>query len=249
MRKFDPETQRSAPVDEARLLPLTETPVDGERCWRRCNARLSGGASSKARTMRGCSRTAIARGRRRRLSRMGVFRRRSGADGHAVRSVSARGSSWKSRRWSKPDRSLVEQGRAAARAREHRVADHAGGHLSAAGELQAQLASHPGLDLDQLGAVDVLDEDETLGEIEFTSRPTLRFHGSIPALIEQMRNLMKQDTRTLLAAPNQGEVERLANLLQRIRGAVSPGRRASSTPAARTCTTSPAIWPATCGRR
>ena len=55
---------------------------------------------------------------------------------------------------------------------------------------------------------------ETLGEIEFTSRPTLRFHGSIPALIEQIRNLMNQDVRTLLVAPNQGEVERLANLLR-----------------------------------
>ena len=48
--------------------------------------------------------------------------------------------------------------------------------------LQAKLASHPGLDIDQLGVVDILDEDQTLGEIEFTSRPTLRFHGSIPAL-------------------------------------------------------------------
>ena len=80
--------------------------------------------------------------------------------------------------------------------------------------LQAQLASHSGLDIDQLGVVDVLEEDQTLGEIEFTSRPTLRFHGSIPALIEQIRNLMNQDVRTLLVAPNQGEVERLANLLR-----------------------------------
>jgi transcription-repair coupling factor (superfamily II helicase) len=44
-----------------------------------------------------------------------------------------------------------------------------------------------GLDLDQLGVVDVLDEDNTLGEIELNTRPTLRFHGSIPALTEQLR--------------------------------------------------------------
>ena len=80
--------------------------------------------------------------------------------------------------------------------------------------LQAQLASHPGLDIDQLGAVDVLEEDETLGEIEIASRPTLRFHGSIPAFVEQVRTLMQQETRMLLAAPNQGEVERLASLLR-----------------------------------
>src|ERR1019366_2966885 len=49
------------------------------------------------------------------------------------------------------------------------------------------LESHMGLDLDQLGVVDVLDEDTTLGEIELNTRPTARFHGSIPALTEQLR--------------------------------------------------------------
>ena len=56
--------------------------------------------------------------------------------------------------------------------------------------LQASLDTHMGLDLDQLGVVDVLDEDTTLGEIELNTRPTLRFHGSIPALTEQLRTLM-----------------------------------------------------------
>ncbi len=71
-----------------------------------------------------------------------------------------------------------------------------------------------GLDLDQLGAVDVLDEDTTLGEIEFNTRPTLRFHGSIPALTEQVRSLMQVETRIVLAAPNQGDVERLATVMR-----------------------------------
>ena len=80
--------------------------------------------------------------------------------------------------------------------------------------LQAQLESHMGLDLDQLGAIDVLDEDTTLGEIELNTRPTLRFHGSIPALTEQLKNLMQTETRIVLAAPNQGDVERLATVLR-----------------------------------
>ncbi len=71
-----------------------------------------------------------------------------------------------------------------------------------------------GLDLDQLGAVDVLEEDSTLGEIELPTRPTLRFHGSIPALTEQLKNLMKTETRILLAAPHQGDVERLATVMR-----------------------------------
>src|ERR1700761_6666308 len=42
IRKFDPETQRSAaPLGEARLLPLTETPVT-ERLLAAVHARLSG---------------------------------------------------------------------------------------------------------------------------------------------------------------------------------------------------------------
>ena len=80
--------------------------------------------------------------------------------------------------------------------------------------LQAPLNAHMGLDLDQLGVVDVLDEDTTLGEIELNTRPTLRFHGSIPALTEQLRALMAAETRIVLAAPHQGDVERLATVLR-----------------------------------
>ena len=80
--------------------------------------------------------------------------------------------------------------------------------------LLATITSQAGLDIDQLGAVDVLDEDTTLGEVAFATRPTLRFHGSIPALIEQLKTLMEQSVHMLLTVPNQGEVERLANLLR-----------------------------------
>jgi transcription-repair coupling factor (superfamily II helicase) len=80
--------------------------------------------------------------------------------------------------------------------------------------LQAALNGQMGLDLDQLGVVDVLDEDNTLGEIELNTRPTLRFHGSIPALTDQLRTLMASEARIVLAAPHQGDVERLATVLR-----------------------------------
>ncbi len=80
--------------------------------------------------------------------------------------------------------------------------------------LRAALEAHMGLDLDQLGAVDVLEEDATLGEIELPTRPTLRFHGSIPALTEQLKTLMKTEARIVLAAPHQGDVERMATVLR-----------------------------------
>jgi transcription-repair coupling factor (superfamily II helicase) len=82
-------------------------------------------------------------------------------------------------------------------------------------ELEAKIKSLPGLDMDQLGAVDVLDEDTNpMDEIPFSSRPTLRFHGSIPAFLQQIKNLAEQETRMLLIAPNHGEVERMAGLLR-----------------------------------
>ena len=82
-------------------------------------------------------------------------------------------------------------------------------------DLDDRLRSFTGCELDQLGAVDILDADRSdLSEVDFATRPTMRFHGSIPALIEQLNDLMKQDARILLTAPNQGEVERLAGLLQ-----------------------------------
>ncbi len=76
------------------------------------------------------------------------------------------------------------------------------------------MQSHFGLDIDQLGAVDVLDEDSTLGEININTRPTLRFHGSIPALTEQLRKLIEVETHIVIAAANQGDVERMATVLR-----------------------------------
>ena len=82
-------------------------------------------------------------------------------------------------------------------------------------DLDDRMRAFSGCELDQLGLVDVLDGDRSdLSEVDFSTRPTQRFHGSIPALIDALNALMKQDARILLTAHNQGEVERLAGLLQ-----------------------------------
>ncbi len=82
-------------------------------------------------------------------------------------------------------------------------------------DLDDRLHKFSGIELDQLGAVDILDADRSdLSEVDFATRPTQRFHGAIPALIDALNALMKQEARILLTAPNQGEVERLAGLLQ-----------------------------------
>ncbi len=82
-------------------------------------------------------------------------------------------------------------------------------------ELQDRIRTYCGVELDQLGAVDVLDGDRSdASEVEFATRPTMRFHGSVPNLLDELKKLVEAEARVLIAAPNQGEVERLAGLMQ-----------------------------------
>ena len=221
IRKFDPETQRSqSGLDEVQLLPLTETPLT-ERLLAAVHGRLSkqrvafdtNGESSpddqdmaaEAASAGGVSVfpgweffTAVAGAQKSLLSlvpRCALF-----VDEPAmVRNQIER---W----WNKVEQRHERSGIGSLITPED---------IYVRPEiLQAQLGSHMGLDLDQLGAVDVLEEDTTLGEIELNTRPTLRFHGSIPALIAQLQSLMATESRIVLAAPNQGDVERLATLLR-----------------------------------
>jgi transcription-repair coupling factor (superfamily II helicase) len=213
IRKFDPETQRSqSPLDETQLLPLTETPVT-ERLLAAVHGRLTGqrveGESAElAAEMAAAGGVSVFPG-------WEFFSCVAGAESHLLKLVPrcvlfveepAMVRNQIDRWWNK-----VEQ--------RH---DRSGiGSLIRPEDiylrpevLQAQLESHPGFDIDQLGVVDVIDEDRTLGEIEINTRPTLRFHGSIPALTDQLRSLMAAEARIVLAAPNQGDLERLATILR-----------------------------------
>ena len=48
--------------------------------------------------------------------------------------------------------------------------------------------------------------------IEFLSQPTTRFHGSVPAMVEEVRKLTGEGRRVIFAAANTGEMERLADI-------------------------------------
>ena len=213
IRKFDPETQRSqSALDETQLLPLTETPVT-EHLLAAVNGRLSrqrvktedDEAAADAAVAGGVSVfpgweffTPVAGAERSLLSlasRSALF-----VDEPAM--VHNQIERW----WNKVEQRHERSG----------IGSLVGPEdiYLRPEVLQASLESHMGLDLDQLGAVDVLDHDSTLGEIELPTRPTLRFHGSIPALTEQLKNLMTAETHIVLAAPHQGDVERLATVLR-----------------------------------
>jgi len=213
IRKFDPETQRSqSGLDEAQLLPLTETPVT-ERLLAAVHGRLSrqrieGEDEEMAAEMASAGGVSVFPG-------WEFFSAVAGAQKSLLSLL--------------PKCALFIEEPAMVRNQierwwnkvEQRHERSAMGSLITPEDiylrpeiLQATLDAHMGLDLDQLGVVDVLDEDNTLGEIELNTRPTLRFHGSIPALTEQLKNLMAAESRIVLVGPHQGDVERLATLLR-----------------------------------
>ncbi len=213
IRKFDPETQRSqSGLDETQLLPLTETPVT-ERLLAAVNGRLSqqrievedeemaaeAAAAGGISVFPGWEFFAPVAGAEQSLLKL-VQRAVLIVDEPAM--VRNQIDRW----WNKVEQRHERSGIGSlVRPEDIYLRPEI---------LTATLAAHMGLDLDQLGAVDVLENDTTLGEIELPTRPTLRFHGSIPALTEQLKNLMTTETRIVLAAPHQGDVERLATVLR-----------------------------------
>ncbi len=215
LRKFEPDSQRSSTaIDETWLLPLTETPIS-EDLLAAVHQRLSGSRLDAGDDQELLSRALVAGG-------VSVFpgweffAPVAGADRtvfdlfpkvHVFQEEPAMIRNQADRWWNK-----VEQRHERSGIGSLITPDDI--YLSPP-ELLARIAALPGLDMDQLGAVDVLDEDiNPMDEVTFSSRPTLRFHGSIPAFLQQIKSLAEQQTRMLLVAPNHGEVERLAGLLR-----------------------------------
>jgi transcription-repair coupling factor (superfamily II helicase) len=224
IRKFDPETQRSqSALDEAQLLPLTETPVT-ERLLAAVHGRLSRqrleleGAGEESYENREMAAGLASAGGVSVFPGWELFSTVAGADKSLLTLLPkcalfveepAMVRNQIDRWWSKVEQRHERSGIGSLiRPEDIYLRPEM---------LQAQLDAHMGLDLDQLGAVDVLDEDSTLGEIELNTRPTLRFHGSIPALTEQLKSLMEAEARIVLAAAHQGDVERLATMLREYR--------------------------------
>jgi transcription-repair coupling factor (superfamily II helicase) len=228
IRKFDPETQRSSShLDEALLLPLTETPVT-EKLLQAINARLTrSGAAIEGGELPAELETHISVSPSSAAGRSGVgatifpgwefFAPVAGAKqslldlmGRSTRvfveepaMIKNQGERWWNKVEQRHDRSGIGN---LVRPEDVYVSPW---------DLEDRIRGYSGVELDQLGAVDVLDADRSdLSEVEFATRPTMRFHGAIPALIDQLKTLIRQEARVVLTAPNQGEVERLAGLLQ-----------------------------------
>ncbi|HEY4932151.1 MAG TPA: transcription-repair coupling factor [Terriglobales bacterium] len=206
IRKFDPATQRSAAsTEEAVLLPLTETPVD-EDTLAAINARLSGHRLEGDDDMID---KAV------RSTGMSVFpgwelyAPVAGADrsffdllpGATVvldepDALTESQDIWWTKLTEAHERSLI-------------------GNLVRPEDLylspeqwQEALQQLPTLAIEQLGIEDSTDDEH----LTLQTQPTMRFHGSVAAMTEEVAKLTRDGKRVVFAVASTGEVERLADV-------------------------------------
>jgi len=218
MKKFDPASQRSSnPVDEAMLLPLTETPVNQELLGS-INARLSGKRIAGSpeiveQAMRD--------------SGAGVFpgwefyAPVAGADRTVFDLL--------------PEACVIlDEPEALAQEFDRfwtRVAEaheRSGvGNLVRPEDLyispeawREKTSALRGADLEYLA---IAGDDNP--EASFLSQPATRFHGAVPIMIEEVQKMVGAGTQVVLAVPNTGEVERLADMFTEYNASYRLGSR------------------------
>jgi len=207
IRKFDPATQRSSnPVEEALLLPLTETPVSDELLGA-IHARLSGKRITGAQEI---VEQAIRSGGVTVFPGWEFYAPVAGADRTIFDLI--------------PNAAVLADEPEALKnefdqgwSRIEDAHERSGvGSLVRPTDLYIppenwwqKLERLSGLNLEHL-------EIARPGEAEsasFHSQPSPRFHGSVTALLEDVKKQLSGQNRVLIAVPNIGEVERLADLL------------------------------------
>jgi transcription-repair coupling factor (superfamily II helicase) len=227
IRKFDPGTQRSAGlVDEAVLLPLTETPVN-ERVLGVIHSRLSGRrlSGSDSEVEQAVVATGVTT-----FPGWEFYALVAGSGHHLFdllpnslvlidepSSVRAKQEEWWSKVSDRHERSGIGS---LVRPEEIYFSPE---------EWTERLSRAPGIDIERLGIEDVSATGDATGDhFAFHSRPTPRFHGSIPAMVEEIKKLTAESRRVVFAAPNMGEVERLADIFSEYTVPFRLGSRAPS---------------------
>ncbi|MGA8875887.1 MAG: transcription-repair coupling factor, partial [Candidatus Korobacteraceae bacterium] len=206
IRKFDPETQRSAAsTDEVVLLPLTETPVEEETLAainaRLTGERLAGSEELIERTVR-ASGVAVFPGWELYApvagARENFFDLLPNAavildEPDALEDVH---DAWWTKVTEAHERSLI-------------------GNLVRPEELylspeqwHARLRQATLLAVEQLGIEDSNDAEHLV----LQTQPTTRFHGSVAAMTEEVARLTREGKRVMFAVSSTGEVERLADV-------------------------------------
>ena len=205
IRKFDPRTQRSSsPADEAVLLPLSETPVS-ERLLGAIHTRLSGKRVSGSEEI---IEQAVRSGGVTVFPGWEFYAPVAGSSGTifdllpnspVIADEPELLNSEMEQFWER----VVEMHERSGIGNLVRPSDL---YISRE-DWSNKLQSLPGTDLEHLGVARG-DDIETL---EFHSQPSPRFHGSIPSMLEEVKKHLAANRRVLVAAPNTGELERLAD--------------------------------------
>src|SRR6266536_1897680 len=204
IRKFDPASQRSSsPADETVLLPLSDTPVSehvlGAIHTRLSGKRLSGSEGAVEHAVRAAGVTVF--------PGWEFYAPVSGTSGTLFDLM--------------PNASVLEDEPDLLKAeldqfweRVEQAHERSGiGNLVRPEELYTppdewwdKLQAAPGADIEHLGVTRPGTES-----VEFHTQPSPRFHGSIPAMLEEVKKHVAENRRVLVVAPNIGEMERLAD--------------------------------------
>ncbi len=207
IRKFDPGTQRSStPVDEVVLLPLTETPVS-EELLGAIHTRLSGkriaGAQEVVEQAVRSSGVTVFPG-------WEFYAPVAGAD-RSIFDLLPRAFVLAD----EPDLLREEFDRIWGRIEEAHERSGVGKLVRPADlyfppeDWWARLATLPGADIEQLG---IARGEAIEAEVAFLSQPTTRFHGAVPPMMDEVKKQIGENHRVMIAVPNTGEVERLADM-------------------------------------
>jgi transcription-repair coupling factor (superfamily II helicase) len=206
IRKFDPATQRSStPVDEALLLPLTETPINDDLLGA-IHVRLSGKRITGSEEV---VEQAVRAGGVSVFPGWEFYAPVAGAD-RTVFDLLPQAVILTD----EPDNLKQEFEHTWSRIEEAHERSEVGNlvrptdlYLSP-DDWWGKLASLPGASIEHLGIARP-DEAEA---ITFHSQPAQRFHGAVPAMLEEVKKELAEQNRVLIAVPNIGEVERLADV-------------------------------------
>ena len=221
MRKFDPASQRSSnPVEEVVLLPLAETPVTEEIMGaihtRLTGARISGAEAAVA--------EAVAAGGASVFPGWEFYAPVAHENPHPSKTGSG-GPPLSVFDLLPKAAVLVDEPEDVGPEIEHwwegvqQAHERAGiGRLVRPEDLyfppeefESLLANRPGGSLEHLGIETGSDSGYIL-QLSFSSQPTTRFHGSMPAMVEEVQKLTAEGKRVIFAVPTMGEVERLADV-------------------------------------
>ncbi|SPF39692.1 Transcription-repair-coupling factor [Candidatus Sulfotelmatobacter kueseliae] len=207
IRRFDPASQRSSnPMDEALLLPLTETPVSdqllGAIHTRLSGKRIAGSEEAVEAAVRAGGATVF--------PGWEFYAPVAGAD-RTVFELLPRAAVL----LDEPDLLRSEFDRFWTRVVETHERSGVGNLVRpedlylAPDHWWKSVTLLFGADVEHLGVTRGEDADSTVG---FLTQSTPRFHGAVPVMLEEVRKLTREGNQVMFAVPNTGEIERLADI-------------------------------------